>query len=155
MVHGIDLDETSWLTNSHPREVLARRHESLHCRTITQYTTKFGQCRFGLVSPLGNPMKKATIFVTNSPSLHHQFHEVRCLGKHKHVRIEGVEAGQRLSAWVQNYPREMSDLIVRSMMSASDWDDPPMEDCEPMEVGEVCDPKFKRKLKAGSDPYEL
>ena len=30
-----------------------------------------------------------------------------------------------------------------------------MEDCEPMEVGEVCDSKFKRKLKAGSDSYEL
>ena len=125
-------------------------------RDPTIYTTKFDQCRFGLVSPLGNPMKKATIFVTNSPGLHHQFNEVKCLGKHKHVRIEGVEAGQRLSAWAQNYPRKMSDLIVRSMMSASDWDDPPMEDGEPMEVGNVCDPKFKRKLKRTQhDLYEL
>ena len=30
-------------------------------RDPTIYTTKFDQCRFGLVSPLGNPMKKATI----------------------------------------------------------------------------------------------
>ena len=124
-------------------------------RDPTIYTTKFDQCRFGLVSPLGGPMKKATIFVTNSPGLHHQFHEVKCLGNHKHVRIEGVEAGHRLSAWAQNCPREMSDLIVRSMMSASDWDDPPMEDCDPMEAGEVCDPAFKRKLKSTSKPYEV
>ena len=55
-------------------------------------------------------------------------------------------AGHRLSTWAQNYPREMSDLIVRSMISAPDYDDPPME------AGGAA---FKRNLKAGSERYEL
>ena len=71
---------------------------------------------------------------------------MKCLGTHTHVRVGGIEAGQLLSTWAQKYPREMSDLIVRSMVSASDYDDPPTE------AGGAA---FKRNLTAGSERYEL
>ena len=72
----------------------------------------FDQCRLGLVSPLGNPIKKRTRFLTNCSRVVHHFSMMQCQCENPHTRVQGSEAGRRLSTWCQVYPRELCDLLV-------------------------------------------
>ena len=80
----------------------------------------FDMCRFDLRSPLGTPIRKHTCFVSNSINTHALFHKKGCNGHHAvHLRIQGSEAGQRLSTWCQNYPRALCEGIIATSMASS------------------------------------
>ncbi len=75
----------------------------------------FDQCRFGLQSPSGKPVRKSTRLLTNSQKVMEQFNKVRCQCKCAHCVIEGSEAGHKLSVWCQHYPAPFCDALVRAI----------------------------------------
>ena len=83
----------------------------------TQFVS-FDQCRLGLLSPLGGPIKKRTRFLTNVPSVVHHFNQMQCTCVRPHTRVQGSESGQRLSTWSQFYPEGMCDLLVQDSEEA-------------------------------------
>ena len=64
----------------------------------------FDQCRFGLVSPRGAPLKKGTAFLTNSQAVVDRFANRRCQCTVPHHPIQGQEWGLALAAWAGKYP---------------------------------------------------
>ena len=81
------------------------------------FISTFDQCRFGLTSPAGTPMRKRTSFVHNSIGTHEMFHKCLCNGHHdQHKQIQGTEAGHCLSKWAQNYPRALCEGVVTTMI---------------------------------------
>ena len=78
----------------------------------------FDQCRFGLKSPSGSPIKKATKLMTNMNSIEARFSNKRCQCQVPHREIQGSEMGHRLSVWAQTYP----DPMVRALADAAvEW----------------------------------
>ena len=75
----------------------------------------FDQCRFGLKSPMGKPMRKATRFLTNMDSVVVRFAGRRCLCAEPHREIQGSEAGHRLSVYAQSYP----PMLVQGLAAAA------------------------------------
>ena len=80
--------------------------------TPATYQVTFDQCAVGLVSPLGTPIKKRTRFWTNSPGICKVFAEKQCTCTVEHRRIQGSEAGYKLSKWAQKYPAKMVKAIL-------------------------------------------
>ena len=92
----------------------------------------FDQCRFGLTSPAGLPLEKATGLLHNMPAASARFQNVRCAccqffefeGRHRlHRPIMGGEMGHKMSVWAQTYPPQMVAAIVEAAddaISASD-----------------------------------
>ena len=76
----------------------------------------FDQCQFGLVSPGGIPMKKATCLLTNSAAVQKVFHGKHCHQSHTHQQIQGSEQGMKRSVWAQTYPPAMVDGLATSVM---------------------------------------
>ena len=64
----------------------------------------FDQCRYGLVSPGGQPLRKRTSFMTNCSFVAEAFDGKRCQCKERHRQIIGAERGRCLSAWAAHYP---------------------------------------------------
>lgn len=68
----------------------------------------FDQCMFGLRSKVsGQPMRKRTKLMTNSPSIYTAFHGRYCDRSHLHQSIQGSEGGVKRSTWAQVYPPPM------------------------------------------------
>ena len=76
----------------------------------------FHQCRYGLQSPSGEPLQKATLFLTNSRRTVLEFDGKTCQCTRPHKIVQGSELGQRMSTWAQNYPRLLSERLVQSML---------------------------------------
>ena len=82
----------------------------------------FDQCRFGLMTPVSQvPMKKATKLLHNIGALQNIFHGKHCKCKNielpsgatgRHQRIQGSEAGYKLSRWAQAYSQDMVKSLV-------------------------------------------
>ena len=62
-------------------------------------TATFHQCRFGLTSPEGHPMKKKTGILTNHPGVFKKFNGKFCQCTVEHRAIEGSEGGKKVSTW--------------------------------------------------------
>ncbi len=93
----------SWATN------VVRNVAALDgVRTIT-----FDQCRFGLVSPGGRPLRKRTSFMTNCSFVVHAFGGKWCNCDQQHRHIIGAELGHRLSTWAAHYPPAMCREFAR------------------------------------------
>ena len=78
------------------------------------FTVTFDQCMVGLQSPLyGKPMRKRTRLMTNSWAIVNNFRGLMCDKNHgEHQRIQGAEAGVRLSVHAQLYPRGMVERLA-------------------------------------------
>ena len=85
-------------------------------------STTFDQCRYGLTSPLGHPLKKRTRLMSCNVTGVKQEFRLKCncpkaldfgQGLTKHKIILGNEAGHKLSRWAQCYPKGMVDAFVR------------------------------------------
>ena len=95
----------------------------------------FDQCRFGLKSPLGHPLKKRTRLLAHNVKGVNQEFRLKCncpkvldfgQGLTKHKIILGTESGHKLSRWAQCYPKGMVDAFVRCIQQtvtseASGW----------------------------------
>ena len=80
------------------------------------YVVDFDQCKVGLKSPLGTPIQKRTRLLTNIPTVCQHFGKMQCNGCHEyHLRLEGTEAGLRLTNLSQVYPPEMCDLLATAI----------------------------------------
>ena len=78
---------------------------------------RFDQCRYGLRSPRGTPMKKSTKFWTNSPAIAEEFRNKTCMCAVPHQRIQGAEDGHQLSQWAQCFPAPLCAAIARCAMA--------------------------------------
>ena len=82
------------------------------------FIVTFDQCRYGLVSPCGKPMRKKTKFWSNCPTILQEFQDKRCRCTMPHEVIQGTQAGHRLSVWAQHFPAELCASIARCIMDA-------------------------------------
>ncbi len=74
----------------------------------------FDQCRFGLRAPATRrPLRKATRLLHNIPDIEKVFGNCRCNCTMLHDRIEGSQAGVRLSQYCQVYGPELSHAMVQ------------------------------------------
>ena len=64
----------------------------------------FDQCRYGLVSPAGQPLRKRTSFMTNCSFVAQACDGKWCRCTEPHRQIIGCELGHGLSAWAAHYP---------------------------------------------------
>lgn len=74
----------------------------------------FDQCRLGLTSPLGAPIKKRTRFLTNAAPVAQTFSLMQCNCTVPHTVVQGQELGHSLSTWSQIYPRGLSTALVQA-----------------------------------------
>ncbi len=75
----------------------------------------FHQCRFGLQTPFSErPIKKLTHILTNMASVVCRFDKMYCCcaGREAHCKIQGSEAGVRLSTWAEKYPPKMCQELA-------------------------------------------
>ena len=72
----------------------------------------FDQCRYGLVSPGGKPLRKRTSFMTNCSFIADEFDGRRCQCSETHKQIIGAEFGQSLSTWASHYPPALCRAFV-------------------------------------------
>ena len=76
----------------------------------------FDMCACGMVSPLGEPIRKRTKLMTNHPGLATEISKYQCCKKHKHRAIEGSELGHSLSKWAQVYPDGLVTVLAKAML---------------------------------------
>ena len=72
----------------------------------------FDQCRYGFVSPGGQPLRKRTSFMTNCSFVAKAFDGVRCQCSEPHKKSIGSEFGQGLSTWAAHYPPALCRELV-------------------------------------------
>ena len=75
------------------------------------------QCRFGLKSPRGEPIRKATRLLTNSHEIYARVARKLCVCQVPHRRIEGNQDGHRLSVWAQRYPIDMCKALAEAAVA--------------------------------------
>ena len=86
------------------------------CQQDGVLVSRFDQCRFGLRSPGSRkPIRKRTKLVHNIPALHITFGDVFCQCQEEHRRIEGSEAGVRVSSFCETYPPAMVEGLLGSI----------------------------------------
>ena len=73
----------------------------------------FDQCRYGLVGPSGQPMRKRTSFLTNCSFVFTEFDGKYCQCTGTHQRIIGTELGEPLAAWAAHYPPRLCRALAR------------------------------------------
>ena len=90
--------------------------QSSLCQQDGVLVSRFDQCRFGLRSPGSRkPIRKRTKLVHNIPALHITFGDVFCQCQEEHRRIEGSEAGVRVSSFCETYPPAMVEGLLGSI----------------------------------------
>lgn len=99
----------------HPFKAKSWKRQNLVA--LQGHVSLFDQCRFGLTSPLGTPIQKATCFKSNLQQVADSFDGVRCLRNHKHRQIEGSELGIKLSVHAQHYPQPLCQCLARAIHS--------------------------------------
>lgn len=99
----------------HPNNATSWKITSLKRKMATPgtYTISFDQCSVGLVSPMGEPIRKRTRLWTNSPSIRDLFESKQCACICDHRRIEGSQCGFSLSKWAQTYPPKMVKCLIQ------------------------------------------
>ncbi len=80
------------------------------------FQVRFDQCRYGLVSPRGEPIKKSTRFWTNSLKIVQEFEHKKCVCSVSHRVVQGSQDGHQISTWAQNFPRPLCEAIARCVM---------------------------------------
>ncbi len=90
----------------------ARSWKRLNLVRLPGHTVTFDMCMFGLQAPDGLYMKKSTTFKTNSYEVVDALNGFRCLHKHEHTRIQGVQRGQRLSELAAKYPKGLCQKLA-------------------------------------------
>ena len=84
----------SWSTQA-VRDVMAMRGVRL---------AAFDQCRYGLKSPSGRPIRKRAWFLTNCSFVFEEFDGKLCNCTQRHQHVIGSDLGEKLSAWAAHYP---------------------------------------------------
>eukprot|EP00435_Cladocopium_sp_Y103_P045429 s3507_g13.t1 len=78
--------------------------------------SRFDQRRFGLKAPGSRqPIRKRAKLPHNIPGLHITFGDVFCQCQEEHRRIEGSEAGVRVSSFCETYPPDMVEGLLTSI----------------------------------------
>ena len=72
----------------------------------------FDMCAVGMVSPLGQPIRKRTRILTNCRSLVDILRCKQCPRDHTHRQIKGQELGQSLGKWCQVYPEPLCEILA-------------------------------------------
>eukprot|EP00438_Fugacium_kawagutii_P010346 Skav210917 [mRNA] locus=scaffold4127:40486:41746:+ [translate_table: standard] len=108
-------DSERFFVFEHPNRASSWRTTKLKqaIRWPGTYTVDFDQCSLGLVSPLGQPMKKRTRLFTNSRVVVKRFAHCQCRCETEHRRIQGSECGVQLSKHAQCYPPNMVRLLLQ------------------------------------------
>ena len=77
----------------------------------------FDMCCFGMKTPItGQPMRKRTRVLTNSPAIVHALRNQICKpGTHQHRIIEGSEGDVKLSRHAQCWPPALCQALVSAM----------------------------------------
>lgn len=102
----------------HPSTASSWRLPSVEdvCATVPNcQVVSFAQCRYGLKSPDGRPMRKLTKFLTNSDAVVAEFNQKGCRCHEKgliHCKIEGSCQRKKLSKWAQVYPAPLVSAMV-------------------------------------------
>ena len=78
----------------------------------------FDQCRFGLLSPAGQPVRKRTILYTNCRAIIDKFDGVYCTQDHTHDTIQGSQNGKKVSAHCAIYPPALCKALAEAVMEA-------------------------------------
>ena len=73
----------------------------------------FDQCMYGLRSPAGSPVRKRTVFITNSAAVIREFHQRLCDGSHTHRVCQGYECGIRVSKHCERYPLPLVQALQK------------------------------------------
>ena len=81
----------------------------------------FDQCRYGLVSPGGEPLRKRTSFMTNCSFVAEAFDGLLCQCDQPHRQIVGHERGHMLSAWATLYPAPLCRELARCALRRRQW----------------------------------
>ena len=80
----------------------------------------FDQCRLGLVSPKGQPMKKATSLLKTSRFVCDAFEGLVSACGGEHCQIQGRQLGCKLSRWVARYPPLMCQKLANAAIQWAD-----------------------------------
>ena len=72
----------------------------------------FDMCAVGMVSPLGQPIRKRTRILTNCRSLVEILRCKQCPRDHTHRQIKGQELGQSLGKWCRVYPEPLCEILA-------------------------------------------
>lgn len=105
--HGSDfwrLDYFMALVRAYPKDIL---------------TLSFDQCRVGLVSPEGYPLKKRTMLWTNSPEMAKLLADLFCRCITTHGINKGTIRGQNRITLAQVRPENMCQRIIRGILATS------------------------------------
>jgi hypothetical protein len=107
-----------FFTFEHPATASSWSRESVQKVMSLEGVTaaRFHQCVFGLRSPSGNqPMKKATVFLSNLPQVHRRFDGQCCKCTEPHLAIQGTQEGWRVSTFAQKYPEPMVEALLDAL----------------------------------------
>ena len=78
-------------------------------------TVDFDQCKVGLRSPDGRPMKKRTRLLTNSSKVIRIFSELQCDCETPHVQVLGTNLGIRLASYCQVYTPQLCMHLLQAL----------------------------------------
>ena len=78
-------------------------------------TVDFDQCKVGLRSPDGRPMKKRTRLLTNSSKIIRTFSELQCDCETPHVQVLGTNLGIRLASYCQVYTPQLCMHLLQAL----------------------------------------
>ena len=87
---------------------------------LQEHVVNFDHCRLGLVSPKGQPMKKATSLLTNSRFVCDAFEGLYCACGEEHCQIQGSQLGCKLSRWAARYPPLMCHKLANAAIQWAD-----------------------------------
>ena len=78
-------------------------------------TVDFDQCKVGLRSPDGRPMRKRTRLLTNSIKVVRIFSELQCDCATPHIQVLGTNLGIRLASYCQVYTPELCQYLLQAL----------------------------------------
>ena len=94
----------SWLYHEHPWPAVLQ-----HPSVVSQ---QFDQCRTGLMSRDGWPVKKRTELIASHPYLVHFFRNLDCNGTHIHQQLHGPHTAAA-QVWTWNFASRIIDGIIK------------------------------------------
>ena len=111
----IDANPQRYFVFEHPCQA---RSFKQHCvREIYDvdgvYRAVFDQCCFGARTKVKkDPVRKRTVFLTNSPVVHTRFHQRFCRELHTHVHLTGQEGGVSRTKYAEMYPPALCEALA-------------------------------------------
>ena len=89
----------------------------------TVHKVTMDMCRFGLVSPGGQPMRKRTTIMTNCMALVARLQGMTCACTVPHLIVQGSEQGVKLCERASRYPPQFVDTVASSVLASLEGND--------------------------------